>query len=174
MQTWHLNLLTIFPNSQGNAMHDSGVRIEHYTWANFKLPRAGINTSQPEPEGAWLAKPTWGAGALSDKLPFAGLCCCSHAAGNKSAGPDRAHSGRPAQAALTPLMTASAGPAMAPFRICPQTHHPDSSCQLWWITRFIKAAGQETALALFACSHLTYSSGKVLSLLTLAISCQDN
>lgn len=29
-------------------------------------------------------------------------------------------------------------------------------------------------LALFACSHLPYSSGKVLSLLALATSCQDN
>lgn len=124
-----------------------------------------MNTDQAEPAGAWLAKPTWGAGSVPDKLPYAGLCCCRHAAGNKLDGPDRACSGRTAQAALTPQQVPQWHCFLVTLRPTTLIHHVSSP--------FIMAVREENVLALFTHTLLTYSSGKVLSLI-LAISCQDN
>lgn len=129
VQTWPLKLLTIFPNSQRNAVHDSCARGKHCVLANLiylELELTQGSQSRMEPgrqspsgeQGLYLAS------------TYAGLRCCSHTAGNKSVGPTQAHPGRAAEAMLASLVAASGGPAVVPLPICPQPHRPDASCQL--------------------------------------------
>lgn len=64
LQTGCLNPLTVLPNSQGNAVHDSG------------LPEIILNCLKLEltetQERAWLTQPSWGAEPGPDKSPHGG------------------------------------------------------------------------------------------------------